>query len=270
MNDYNEQLDGLFKDWKKKADELEDYKPSLRKDNGRGSAYFVEDGMVYLPDVPSIDDLWHTTSYRVAFLAKDNAQYDGRWDDDARKWFIGDSENACKNRNLSSRFIRKIANLYYGFYQMNVNGDECWYGKWPKQNIIDCFLRNPFAFIETKKQPGDARIDDSVLKDYIQRYKDFLKKEIQILDPHILVCMGAPIYEFAVKDLYNEYELIPAVVNPDNGNVQIYYLPSLKKVIVYAGHPSGRDSYKNHYEGVMWWYRQFLKTPYGQEFLSKL
>lgn len=87
-----------------------------------------------------------------------------------------------------------------------------------------------------------------------------LNEEIEILNPNIIVCMGQPIFDFVLKMYSATEENLVAEKN-------IHYIPSCKKVIIYAAHPSGRDSYQNHYEGVMHWYRQFLHSKAYKEFM---
>lgn len=233
----NGRLNLLFEYWKVKSKFLKD------------SDYFVSDGIM------NNEESWMSKKKRIAFLLKDQYQKGGNWPDDVRKWM--------DDKILTKTFYHKMANLFWGLSHSTENEDaQWWYDEIEKHTneVKDFFMKEPFAYIECKKQPGGPEITDKDLTYYINRYKYLLQEEIEIINPNIIVCMGGPIFDFVLK-MYGATE--KNLVAERN----VYYIPSEKKVIIYAGHPADRRSgYEKHYEGVMWWYRKFLDSEAYKDF----
>lgn len=235
----NELLNCLFCYWGKKSTFLND------------SYFFVKDGIM------NDEEKWLSKKKRVAFLLKDQPQKEGNgnWNDDARTWM--------DKKLLNMSFYRKIANILFGLSHSSESEDAQWWYKGEIDNhtndVDDFFMQEPFAYIECKKQPGLPEVEDKVLSNYVNRYKYLLQEELEIINPNIIVCMGGPIFEFALKTYGATEKNLVAERN-------VYYMPSLKKIILYASHPADRGSYLNHYEGVMHWYRQFLHSEAYKDF----
>ena len=238
----NALLDSLFEYWKKKSIFEND------------SDYFVKDGIM------NDESKWASKEKRIAFLVKEQNQKDGNWDDDTRNWM---KEESMQKQKLPL-FFHKIANLFYGLSNSSDEEYAQWWSGEIEQHADDVkafFNTEPFALIECKKQPGGAESDDKVLSDYLNKYKFLLQEELEIIDPNIIVCMGGPIFGF-VKNMYGVTEENRVAEN----NKNVYYVPEIKKVIVHAGHPSSRGSYDDHYEGAMYWYRDFLHSDAYKDF----
>lgn len=245
MESTNKQLDSLFEYWKAKSKALKD------------ADEIVTDGIMrkFVTTNTINNTPWKDRNLRIAFLVKDNP--DGAHD--TRNWLEKED-----NRNLKSVFLHKIANLFYGLsHSTNDDGEQWWFGEIEQhaEDVKTFFNTEPFAFVECKKQSGTTKIDDKKLETYIKKYKNLLNEEIEILNPNIIVCMGQPIFDFVLKMYSATEENLVAEQN-------IHYIPSCKKIIIYAAHPSARDSYQNHYEGVMYWYRQFLHSNAYKEFIN--
>ncbi|MBE6262396.1 MAG: hypothetical protein E7104_00265 [Prevotella sp.] len=242
MDSIKNRLEILFNLWNTKSIALGD------------SKFFVKDGIM------NNEDSWFNQKRRIAFLLKDQPQKNGNWNDDVREWMNKPSVN-----ELRDDFFGKIANLLYGLSLSTDNEDEqWWFGEIEKhhEDVKSFFNSNAFAYVECKKQPGNTWIDDNELTRYINSYQYLLCEEIEMLDPNIIVCMGEPIFNFLLKMYGATEENLAAEKN-------VYYIPSSKKVIIFAGHPSSRSGYQKHYDGTMHWFRSFLKSDKYKDFVDE-
>ena len=256
----NFELDGLFKDWSEESE-----------NNNDGTA-FTRDGILKKNEpVDDVEDRWYSSRKRILFLLKDQPT---EWDDDLTFWLKDkedDRENNRKqkekNRELKPRFIQNIANLFWGLYTID-NPNDCDYSKAQSfEDVKRCFNTIPFALVESKKQGGGTSITDTELKKYLERYKTFLRRELDILSPNMIVCTHGYIYGFVI-DYYNEkYPDSPLRTLEGHNSIRIH--PESKTLIFCSYHPSAlRFSYETVYMGVMDHYRAFLKSEYFHHFKS--
>ena len=186
---YNALLSKLFEQWNNSSDE---------DDKKR----FCEDGlMLKIDESLNVDALWEKAPRRVMFLLKDCP--DG-WGWDTRE-LMNRYDKEGKITNLNNHFYHLLAKLFYGLlenksdYRVNdrtVNESE------PK--VKEAWNTIPFAFLETKKLAGGTDCNDKILKDALDRDKLFLKKEIDILAPNIIVCCDGEgiIFDFITREYF--------------------------------------------------------------------
>ena len=230
---YNEKLDGLFKEWEAKS-------------MANGDGVISKDGLM-LKQHTDVNELWEQSPKRVMFLMKD--QPNG-WGDDTRKWLVLSDEDhkAKRNRAASPMFLKRLALLLYGFTH---NMTDYW--AVDENEAVKCFNEVPFAFVEAKKQSGDTSVSDDEMDAYIERYKDFLIEEIAILEPNIIVCCGGPQYHFALNTFYKKENLECIDQNA-------YYDKDKNVLVIYSPHPSKPfSSHADFYACVMRHYGEFLK-----------
>ena len=246
---YNERLDKLFDKWRQRSIENNEAKDS------KGNVIFTADGLMKKnDDTIDVEKEWSESPKRIMFLLKDQPS---EWSDDTRLW-LKDNEDEERNlrvegnRNLKPRFIRNIANVFYGLSNART-ADDCWLKAIPEEDIREHFNTRPFAFVECKKQGGTTSIDDKELKTYLERYGDLLREEIEILNPNIFVCSSHLIYAFVI-DMFNKDELLTI---PEHNSIRVHQ-PS-GTIILCSYHPSARMNYEDFYEGVMWHYRAYLR-----------
>lgn len=246
MGQINTALDTLFDGWESSYD-----------------APFVRDGLMLKADETiDVEDLWLHTERRVAFLLKDQNQGKGEhWDDDARLWLRSDR----RTQELKRPLFRNIANLFYGLSHVSVDDHaQFWYGELRTDAVREHFNRCPFAFVECKKIPGGSRLSDKALREFLCRDRMSLSKEIEILNPNILVCCGGPIFDFAIN-IYGEDCLHCHGIN---GNLR--YSVEKNVVLLYCGHPANNFVRKDmFYDVTMNLFRDFLKTEDGRTFLRQ-
>lgn len=247
---YHSQLDELFEEWKQES--LKYDEPREPIENGR--IIFTDDGLVEKSDELKIDveKEWRKSDKRVMFILKDQPS---EWCNDARLWL-----KTPENRELKSKFIHNIANIFWGLY----NADRehlCTCAEMQDlfDEIKECFNTKPFAFVESKKQGGTTDISDSTLTRYLQRYGSFLIREIEILQPNMIVCTSSVIYGF-ICNLFPKDELVKI----DNVHNSVRFHKKSGTLVFCSYHPSARKSYEEIYEGVMDHYRAFLKSEFSQ------
>ena len=256
MTNYNSQLDNLFARWIERSEQNDE-----PREEGYGRVIFTKDGLMEKNDASiNVGDAWQNAQRRIMFLVKDQPS---KWCDDSRLWLRdieGEKPQSRKNkencRALKSRFIHNIANLFWGLWNAtprNLCTSEqlcCSF-----EQVKDCFNTHPFAYIECKKQGGGTSISEQTLIQYLNKYGDLLREEIELLDPNIIVCTNPHIYNFAQNMYGNEFERI-------EGHNSIRVDLKHKKVILCSYHPSAWNV--NVYEGVMDHFRAYLQSDYPQ------
>ena len=239
---YNELLDTLFKRWKNSYNEDDRDK-------------FCQDGIVYKNDSSiDVDLLWGQSSRRVAFLLKDCPDGYGY---DTRELLLDKIgiEKANKNRELKVKFLKNLAKLLFGLLEMkagSVFNDKDVDNRIPK--VIDGWNSKPFVFIESKKLAGGKTVNEKAIENALSRDEGFLKKELDILRPNIIVCCNATgdsIFNFITKKYFKGKEALPVggdyIVNdkvvPDMKTC-LWYYPQDNVVVIKAFHPSVAANWK--------------------------
>ena len=245
MGSLNVALDKLFDEWKSTYD-----------------SSFVADGlMLKCDDTIDVENLWLQSNRRIAFLLKDQNQGTGtHWDDDARLWLRIDS----RTQQLERRIFHNIANLFYGLSNASAEDyAQFWYGELDFDKVRSHFDHYPFAYIECKKTPGGPNLKDSELQTYLQRDRRFLIRELEILNPNIIVCCSGKIFGFII-DIFGESNLREYGIN---GNLR--YSAERHTVIMYCEHPAKRFmNAGGWYDITMDLFRNFLKTEDGCNFIN--
>jgi hypothetical protein len=248
----NKQLDQLFDDWKEKSKNNKD------AGNKLGSEHFVKDGIVCKPTF--VENLWLNSNKRVLFLLKDQnqgADSSKHWDDDARCWF-----NTEGVYNLQIPFFKNLAYCLYAIF----NPDET-FESIKQENLVAFWNKTPFAYVEAKKQPGKKSIAARVLQQYLNEYKEFLIKEISILNPDVIVnCCGDPVgWDFVNNEFFNNSpnkHCYKNTFDSKNRDTVIYY-EDVKKLHIMLPHPSTQGIAKNpkyFFDFSLFPYKEFLKA----------
>lgn len=241
----NQQLDNLFEKW------------------SQSCKHFIKDGLMLKPDpIIDVDDVWLHAERRIAFLLKDQNQGTREhWSEDARLWPLHEGWP-------KGQLFHIIANSFYGLSHIDHEEyNQVWFGELDNTKVIDYFNRNPFAFIECKKEPGESRLKDSTLRYYLTQepHASFLSKELELLNPNIIVCYGGPIFDFCIN-LYGKENLHDYGYN---GNLK--YDKKKNIVIIYCEHPAKPLTNKEKYHNItMDPFREFVKTNEGKHFLQTI
>ena len=247
MKNYTKQLDELFEKWEEKSKENE-------------HNHFCQDGLMHKGSIydeesnlrrpGNENELWDNAKKRVLFLCKDlNNDKDAA---DIREW------NCHKTgENIKALFYKNMAYWLYGLLNVNENGFAPEFETLTDEIITDFFDKTSFAYVNCKKEAGVEKISDTDLQCHIDLYKDFIKQEIEILNPDIIVCGGGSsiIKNFVGEEIYTDIEKI------DGSNNWIYYSKKNNKVVIDSYHPSYwqiEGGSKTIYENMMSKYKEFI------------
>lgn len=255
-----ENLEALHKEWQ-----------------GRLGTTYTKDGVMYHEGESEEQTIekWVASPKRIAIVLKDQHQFGKNgetWDEDIRYWLKNvkedgnwKAEDAAKwnasvatNRNIQSRFIKIIAYIIYGL--MNIDKEHGWtfYDVQAYHELAkETFNTKPFAFVECKKYPGGPTCSDSILQQHINTYGDLLKKELELLNPNMIVCTSQIIYNY-VKGMYPAEEITEFGDDPRYGKIAFH--EKTGTLIFNSFHPSARKSYEYKYEYVLYHYRKFLQS----------
>ena len=240
MENYNEKLDALFKKWQKESE----------------FTHFFYDGLMYRGEIISThwrksgneSEMWEKAPKRVMFLLKDvNAGGDGPEDD-----------NNIRGRNFKDTTSRTYWNMSYWLYGLlkTIENGEVPKFTFSHSEATQFFDDTPVAYVNCKKQAGTSSVSPSTLNYYIERDKKFIKEEIEILNPDIIICCawtessGNSIFEFVKNYVYQDIE---------NVNSYMYYCAKKNKLVINAYHPTStkiRDT--EMYENIMSDFNDFL------------
>lgn len=259
-------LEEIFKEW---YDEI-------RKNEGDDKK-FTKDGIMFNENIPvnEIEDIWKKSSRRVLFLLKDQNQNDEKkWSEDIRYWLRvteldRDKEHNKKseqtiirkekNKNLQYPFIRKLAYLLWGLSKIDKNNN--WYDDEVNKHFDEVkqfFNTQPFALVECKKLPGGGKVKNSEVKRHIKKYGEYLKNEIKVIDPNIIVCMsGNDGHHFLINQLCVNGELETC-----SKNVHIYRENGKETLIIFSYHPSCS---RYNYGDFMYNCRDIIKNNFSAE-----
>ena len=241
----NEKLENLFDEWKER----------MKKN---GDMNFTKDGILRKNGISDTEliETWIASSKRIMFLLKDQNQEGGKWNEDIRDW-LTTNENTS---NLGSKFIKNIAYILWGLSKADENNDW-WYNEVTMhiEEVKEFFNSQPFALVECKKQPGGGKLDNKVLVEHLNNYKDLLEREIEIMRPNMIVCTNHHIYGTVLNmNLFPKKEVVSV-----KGHQGVSFHITTGTLIFCSYHPSDRKSPNEIYEGVMWHYRAFLKSIYN-------
>ena len=257
---YNSLLSELFDQWKKKNYTEED------------RAKFCEDGIMLKNDSSiDVDLLWEQASRRVIFMLKDCPDGDGY---DTREMLTDKygAEKGEKNRKLKVKFLKNLAKLLYGLLEMSSDNVDVFNDKYVDKRMLDvisCWNTKPFAFMESKKLAGGKTVSEKAIIDALEHDEFFLKKELDILRPNIIVCCNATgdsIFNFVTHKYLNGKEVIKIGGDYilENGKkvpdmkTCLWYYPVEKVVVIKAFHPSGAANWKV-FEKVFSPFRAFVR-----------
>ncbi|MDR1347072.1 MAG: hypothetical protein LBJ63_01385 [Prevotellaceae bacterium] len=216
-------LSELFKEWQKECEKTDEY-----------GTYFAPDGIIH--DVQEYERM----PKKVLFLLKEPHGHPG----DIFSWIWN------KKELYQGQLFKNLAYWLYGLLHVE-NGKTIPFDKLNLEAVVEFAVKTPFAFVNAKKHFGGAVCDDGKLQEYILQYEEFLAKEIEILNPHIIVCCGTPQNEFVYRLFKDKDNTI------DKENV-LQYDKATKRVSIYSYHPSARSSYEEMYSNMMVQYEKFL------------
>ena len=266
---YNADLNKLFEEWKASYEAKEQH-------------LFCEDGLIVkYKDENSgydINKKWHDAERKIMFIVKDCPD---KWGYDVRRLLTGyegnekSQENALKTRTLQGRtcYFKNIARMLYGLWHMTEDniGKELKDQIHNDTTVIQAFNDIPFAYVEGKKMAGGKRCSPAGLRKALNRDGAFLAREIDILQPNIIVCcdQNGDIFNSVVKNYFQDrmpcedakwdyaYELEDG--SQCDFRCKLYYYKEDGVLLFQSYHPSGLGKTEwKIYEEVLSPFRQFF------------
>lgn len=194
------ELNRLFEQWKASNKEY--------KNN------FAEDGIIE-------EARWENSKRKILFLLKETNELTS----DLRNYI---KANGPKGSNL----LHNVGRWAYGLQRTNklyfpycLEADNL-------ENKLNALLSS--AIINLKKSAGEGSADMEEIKTCALRDKEFIRKEIGIIDPELIIC-GYTFYLDVFEEIFSEFNKNP--LDPDR------FLYKLKNyLIIDFWHPAGRSS----------------------------
>lgn len=173
-----EKNEEILKEWKASNEKNNEFNFAPDGIMFRGDFVDYEGGTTRLPsDDGRENDAWEDASPRILFLTKDqNSGGDDAWD--ARGETI----------NFSYAFYRNLSYQLYGL--VNTTDISKANFEFSYDDAADAYNNYPFARINVKKEAGSNSINNSTLRSYLERDAEFIIRQIENLNPDIIVCCG--------------------------------------------------------------------------------
>lgn len=147
---------------------------------------FMTDGLMR----NGVETMWPDFGCRVLFLLKEGNGNGG----DVTTWLIdtGKDDNFTINRKLGCigkkrTIFHPLAYILFGIHYLSDHQVYCRFDSIP-DNANFKHIKVPFAYVEAKKTPGGATSNNKEIRSYIETRQDFLKREIELLRPTIIIC----------------------------------------------------------------------------------
>lgn len=156
-------LDELFDLWRKKE----------------GHEFFCIDGFID-------EETFKEQEKRVLFIAKESNVSKGT---DKDFFWLQDVANGADPKILSRRILIMTNALFSNDFE-TVKKDRDSY------NILE-----KIAYMNINKRGGGSRTNAKELQAYATDYKEYIKREIELIDPHFIVCCGKLVYEIITNIL---------------------------------------------------------------------
>ena len=217
----NTKLDTLFVDWKKEMEK-------------NGDFGFCKDGLVYRNGKE--DTLWQNSKRRILFLLKENNDNDGQ---DVREW-----TGTINGHSPNGLFFNRLSAWLYGLMNYTNISYPSLEEAFDTQNQMKALSEYPYAYVNVKKKSGGATADDNVVFNFAKRYARYLRQELDILSPTIIVCGGQIVFKIATDIIYPELTFTQK-------NSWVYYNKKNNLILINSFHPTSRKSNKEMYVWMM-------------------
>lgn len=200
-----EQLDELFKEWEAARPEYQ--------------GKFIKDGIIN-------EELYNKAPVKVLFIAKEANHGDDPKPGDFREWWKGRIDHAFSYR--VAEWAHGVLNDFPPFEKVHFGTNKSW------QNLYSNALQS-IAFLDVKKSGGGGKADHAKIKDHIFKNRDFLNRQIEIIEPNIIVSSLVDINLvnalFRVqKDEWVKSGYVRALFRRSNARVIDFYHPSSRNV----------------------------------------
>lgn len=270
MKDYVAENERILNEWREKY--VKENQHLYPKCPNLGD-YFANDGIMFMGEIvwdknkcrwkrsenkEKENAVWDKEPLRILYLTKDqNTGYDVAWDARSES-FINPRSDLETPRLHKLSFFR---NLVYSLYGI-LNSEACRpMLDFSDEEALSCSCKHAFARINCKKEVGEDKCPNDILKKAIDNDKEYLKQQIDNLNADIFFCCGysesivptgSHILNFLNEIGYNFEQ-----DSKEETGEWIYYDKKSNKVAINSYHLSysGFD-----YNGLITAYSKFLKN----------
>lgn len=199
MKDYVAENERILNDWREKYIKENQ---SLYPNCPNLGDYFANDGIMFMGKIvwdkkayrwkrsknkKTENAVWDKEPLRVLYLTKDqNTGYDVAWDVRSES-FINPRSDLENPRLHKLSFFKNLAYSLYGILKTKAC---CPMLNFTDEAALSFSLKQSFARINCKKEVGEDKCPNDILKKSIDNDKDNLKQQILNLDADIFVCCG--------------------------------------------------------------------------------
>ena len=208
------------------------------------------------------EDLWHKARIRPLFLTKDHNLNDDSCGVDVRNETGKDNDTD----RLYHRFYARYLLFLYGLTKINPED-----GTYPSleeakdslNELESNYYQFPVVRMNLKKIAGGNSCSNDDLQDYIDNDIDFIRRQIAIYQPNVIVCCHGGKYQprWSEPDtgLNPMMMMLKNEIYPDMESVKfnevesynLYYSQKVKVLIIHEWHPSEWNrSYEDYYSPI--------------------
>lgn len=228
----NKQLDTLFKRWEKAA--LND-----------GHTDFCKDGLIVQES--NYQDVWNKSERRVVFILKE---------------FLTDKQTDLRQIILKNRAEEltdklsgnRMAAWLYGLYHTNNDGYPSVEKAFDAKTQQDTIHNIPFSIVGINKQAQSENLSNADIYQYAERYKQYLKEELAILNSNVCVCCGEVVFKILKNIIFPHSPFIKV-------NEWVYYERYTQTIIINSYLPNSTKSNKELYNTMMEKLIEGLRIP---------
>lgn len=166
------------------------------------STLFAEDGIMNKGKMYKKDDIiwresgnenetWSKAPIRILFLTKDE-NADIAWDVKSETFYAKGLELPITDYQVSSSFFyQNEVCLLYGLLKSNLENGYQEFNDFTWEDALRFSDEQIFARINLKKEIGGGKLDNKDLQEAINKYFDYIKKQIVLLDADVFICCGS-------------------------------------------------------------------------------
>ena len=214
----------------------------------RNYKYFISDGI-------SDEKEWSNQKYKILFVLKE-----ANWEND--------------NADLCEFLLSECSSTYWKTWNNIARWAKALLekGEYPRYVIKSdkSYWIRKIAFMNLKKAGGDAVAENETIREYATADKAFLKEQIELYEPDIIICCGRGVGKNAdiLHDIVFEKSQVSLWQEPLTESRYNYFVADIgnKQVpVVDFYHPQmrgGHDKFKKRYEEMIA-IGEFLKNKYN-------
>ena len=221
-----EQLEELFEEWMQEQSKEDDESIKITKIASENitKEHFCKDGIIS-------EEKYNSQKYKVLFIAKEpNIEQD--------------CEDIITSQNDYFRdYYRDKVDKSGGHIRINT----CKYYMWmfpEKENDNRYSVAKDFAFMNLNKRGGGEKADDEKIAAYCRKYKKYIIREIEIIDPDIIVWLGLGTFE-AIQNSKEKIFNIKIGVEGEKGGKYYFVIGNKEIPLLKEYHPSYSQSNSN-------------------------